>query len=149
MQNDQEEVVTWAIVRSVTSDGQITVEVIDDSACHTSSCGAAGLGCRTNAFAHLLKRAPALSLHLPTHVLSCGDRVQLALPQQALIRASLLAYLLPMIMLIIGMVIGQQLAGDWAAFFWGMLALLSTWYWVGKLAIDCTPRILQVQSIVE
>lgn len=140
-----DDVTAWAVVTAVTADGHVTIEVSDDSACATASCGAAGLGCRTNAFAHLLKRAPALHLHLPNEQLVIGDRLLLALSQNTLTKASLLAYLLPMLLMLIAMFAGQSLAGDLAALFWGLFALVSSWYLVGKFVTGVQPRVLSIE----
>jgi len=66
MTTSQDEIKTWAVIRAVEPNGQLLLDVSDgqSSACHTGGCGAGGLGCQTNAFARLLKRAPALKLKL-------------------------------------------------------------------------------------
>ena len=58
---EQDEIKSWAVVRAIEVDGQILLDVSDanPSGCQTGGCGSGGLGCQTNAFARLLKRAPA------------------------------------------------------------------------------------------
>ncbi len=144
MQPNRNEVKTWAVVRAVEPDGQLLLDVSDqnDSACHSGGCGAGGLGCQTNAFAHLLKRAPALKLPLSlAEGVGVGDRLLLSLSQQALMKLSLMAYGLPLLALLVGMALGQKLADDVGALMLGGAALLSSWYLVGKLSLDCTPSV--------
>lgn len=141
MQSTLDEIKTWAVVRAVEKDGQLLLDVSDSnaSACHSGSCGAAGFGCQTNAFAHLLKRAPALKLKLPlTETVDVGDRVLLSLSQRVIIKLSVMAYGLPLLALLAGMTLGQGVADDLGALLFGGLALLSSWYLVGKLTVDCT-----------
>lgn len=150
MQTDLDEVKTWAIVRAIQPDGQLLLNVSDQSAsaCHSGGCGAGGLGCQTNAFAHLLKRAPALKLRLPTtEALSEGDRLLLSLSQRALIRLSLMAYGLPLVALLLGMGLGQVLADDLGALLFGVGSLLSSWYMVGKLTLSCTPSVHEIYRL--
>lgn len=150
MQTDLDEVKTWAVVRAIEPDGQLLLDVSDqgDSVCQSGSCGAGGLGCQTNAFARLLKRAPALKLRLPlTEAVSVGDRLLLSLSQRALIKLSVMAYGVPLLALLVGMGLGQELADDLGALLFGGGALLSSWYMVGKLTLTCTPSVHEIYRL--
>ena len=147
---EQDEIKSWAVVRAIEVDGQILLDVSDanPSGCQTGGCGSGGLGCQTNAFARLLKRAPALKLKLISdQPFAVGDRLLLSLSQAALIRISLLAYALPLLALLVGMAVGQMLAEDLGALIFGAIALLSCWFLVGKLNVSCTPKVHDIQRL--
>lgn len=150
MQPSSDEIKTWAIVSAIESEGQLVLDVSESahSACHSGGCGAGGLGCQTNAFARLLKRAPALKLTLPlTEVVEVGDALLLSLSQQALIKLSLMAYGIPLVALLVGMALGQLWADDWGALCVGVLSLLSSWYLVGKLSMDAKPQVHDIYRV--
>jgi positive regulator of sigma E activity len=150
MQSSSDEVKTWAIVKAVDDQGELLLEVSENkpNSCSTGGCGASGLGCQTNAFARLLKRAPALKLSLPIEQkVNVGDVLLLSLSASALMRLSLMAYGLPLLALLFGMAIGQLLLDDKGALLFGGFALLSSWYLIGKLNIDCTPSVQDIQRM--
>lgn len=150
MQTHLDEVKTWAIVRAIQPDGQLLLEVSDGQAsgCHTGGCGAGGLGCQTNAFARLLKRAPALKLKLTLAAsVNVGDALLLSLSQSALIKLSLMAYGVPLLALLVGMTLGQGVADDIGALVFGVGSLLSSWYMVGKLNMSCTPSVHEIYRL--
>lgn len=150
MTSSLDEIKTWAVVRAVDQDGQLLLDVSDSaqSACHGGGCGAGGLGCQTNAFARLLKRAPALKLYLPlAESVNVGDALLLSLSQSALIRLSLMAYGVPMLALLLGLALGQEIAQDLGALLLGIFSLLSSWYLVGKLNLACTPKVHEIHRL--
>lgn len=146
----QDEIKSWAVVRAIDADGQIVLDVTDanPSGCQTGGCGAGGLGCQTNAFARLLKRAPALKLKLsPDQSFRIGDALLLSLSQRALIRVSLMAYGMPLLALLVGMALGQFIAEDIGALVIGAFSLLSSWYLIGKLNVSCTPQVHDIKRL--
>ena len=150
MQASLEEIKTWAVIKAIEPDGQLLLEVSDGQAsgCHTGGCGAGGLGCQTNAFARLLKRAPALKLKLNlAESVNVGDALLLSLSQGALIKLSLMAYGVPLLALLVGMILGQGVAEDIGALVFGGGALLSSWYLVGKLNMSCTPNVHDIHRL--
>lgn len=96
-----------AIVTEVSS-GEIWVETCRQSACQScsskSSCGHSLLSKISSGQTQRLLVKTDLSL-------KAGDQVILGLGEQAFIRGSALVYLLPLVALMLGAVIGEQLFG--------------------------------------
>lgn len=93
------------VVVAVTADG-VWIETRRQSGCQ--SCSSRG-GCGVGLMNKALNRRPhtvRAQTHLPVQV---GDHVRLLLPATALVQASLLMYLLPLLGLIAGAMVGQWL----------------------------------------
>jgi sigma-E factor negative regulatory protein RseC len=91
-------------------DRQVILEIIEQSGCHgcnlSAACGTAALG-RLIGF-----RGPEVRLDNSLHLVA-GDRVVLTIPDRALLFASLLIYLLPLIGLLGSALIAQLIGlGD-------------------------------------
>lgn len=138
--DDQEQ--TWVVVKR--RNGQdVFVEMQSDAAgCTTGHCGAGAVGCQSNAFVGLFATAPLLRLKDVPITVNEGDRLLLSLPRKAVFQLAFLGYGLPLFALLLGLWLGQTLAGDLTALFLGISALLMTWLVVGKLGLVIEPKIL-------
>jgi sigma-E factor negative regulatory protein RseC len=110
-------------VRAVEGD-QVLVEVERRGGCGTCASGG---GCGTSALARWFSRRSAqVRLHA-TLPLRPGDAVVVGLDEGALLRASLLLYLVPILGLVMGTAAGDALAGpgggDWPAVLGGLAGL--------------------------
>ncbi len=79
-----------------------------------SACGKcnANKGCGTSILAKYFNRHPA-QIKLPnTHNAKTGDQVIIGLSEQAILKGSMLVYLLPVLTMLAGAIIGNLLAGD-------------------------------------
>jgi positive regulator of sigma E activity len=143
--DDQEQ--TWAEVRQRRGDDVFVAVVSDNNSCATGGCGASGAGCQTNAFVGLFSPAPLLKLvNVPTDI-HTGDWLLLSLPRRAVFQLAALGYGLPLLMLLVGLWLGQTLAGDLGALTLGMSSLLLAWLIIGKLGLAISPTILEVKSV--
>lgn len=80
-----------------------------------SSCGgcAAKQGCGTGALSKVLgAKVQQMKVRNPVHAQS-GDEVVLGIEEQALIKGSLLVYLLPLVFMLLAGLLGQWLAPQW------------------------------------
>ena len=76
-----------------------------------SSCGAAGA-------CHALGGGKEMQVEVLNYIQAkAGDRVELALPESSLVRASVITYLIPLVFVICGAVLGHLAAGPlgWSA----------------------------------
>jgi positive regulator of sigma E activity len=146
MQLSESDVDTWAEVTEITAKGNFVLALLEQNgSCHTGGCGASsGLGCKTNAFARLLSRAPALVLPIAHDDVHVGDRVLLRMSQHALMRLTVMAYAVPLGFMLLGMVAGQAMANDVGALCIGLFALLSSWFLIGKLTLNVSPSIVDI-----
>ncbi len=142
--DDQEQ--TWVVVKQ--KKGQdVFVEIQSDAGgCSTGHCGAGAVGCQSNAFVGLFATAPLLRLKDVPITVNIGDRLLLSLPRKAVFQLAFLGYGLPLFALLLGLWLGQTLAGDLMALLLGISALLMTWLVVGKLGLVVEPAILEVQE---
>ncbi len=121
-----------AVVRSVHG-GVARVEAVESDAC--LSCGARG-ACHTLS-GDRKREITALNQAGAQE----GDRVLLAIPRKAALGAGFLVYIVPIMALIAGAVVGKRLAPDWgwqvqnAAVVLGLGSLVACWMalrWVSK-----------------
>lgn len=134
----------WAEVIAIEPAMMVVRLLSEDQSCGTASCGAAGVGCQTNAFARLLARQPALRLPLPVEKVTVADKLCLQISYPTLLRLSLMGYLLPLLALLLGIVIGQWLSGDGGALIIGVLAMSVAWWTLGRWTVKVSPQIVQI-----
>ena len=117
-------------VIKVDSDGWVTVEVEMKSACsHCSQSESCGTSAISKAFS-----ARVQQFSLPaTQAYSPGTLLKLGLPESVVLKAAALVYLLPLLGLFIGGMVGSMLAtaldinADASSAIWGVLAALAAW----------------------
>lgn len=116
-------------------DGAVWVETVRQSTCR--SCAASkGCGHAVLDRSRVGARARVRALS-EGHVLQVGQSVVLGLPEGALMRAAVLVYLLPLVLMFAGALIGDGMAADGAgAAIGGILGLASgflvnRWYSLG------------------
>ncbi len=143
-ENDDEQ--TWVEVKRRIKSDVLVAMLSELQGCATSGCGASGVGCQSNVFTGLFAPAPLLKLKSVPINIRIGDRLLLALPQSALFLMAFWGYGLPLFALLIGLFLGQSLAGDWGALMMGLSALLLTWLVIGKLGLVVEPRILEIKA---
>lgn len=77
-----------------------------------------------------------------------GDRVRLGIPQMVLRRSATLAYVLPVLALLLGAVVGMEIAADSGAIIGGVISLFGAWLYLRfhsrSQAVDAAgePRLL-------
>jgi sigma-E factor negative regulatory protein RseC len=123
----------------VASDAEIAeVEVQRRSTC--GSCTARG-ACGTSLLDRLLGRRPLRMVLSNAIGAAPGERVVIGVSEQALLRAALAAYLLPLLGLIVGAVAGTALASlsdatadasEWASIVGGVSGLLAALRWLQR-----------------
>lgn len=97
---------------SASQPAQLCIEVRRQSACggctHAAGCGTAVLAGLFGA------RAQRLQLPLPasSEPLLPGDEIQLGIAPRALLGSAMLAYVLPVLLMLLGAGLGQHLAGE-------------------------------------
>ena len=108
----------------VSVDGGYAMVRMDDTGCgrchEEGGCGGHNLGamlCRTSRLHRVLNPAQA----------SVGDRVTVVVAEGAVWRTAMLAYGIPLLLLILGAGLGMFLAGDGAAIAGGVLGLCCGW----------------------
>ena len=127
---------------------QAWVQTIRASACQ---CCAARHGCGQKALATVTGGRANQVLVANTVDARVGDEVVIGIPEQALLGASLLVYALPLLTLVLGSVVGHQLApsGDLPAMIGGAGGLASglglAALWQRRLGSACEPRLVRVQ----
>lgn len=89
--------------------GGVVVETHRAGGCQSCSSRA---GCGVGALQQVFGRHRHQVTAFTNLSLRIGDQVQLALPASVLVEASLLMYLLPLIALLVGAVVGQSLLGS-------------------------------------
>jgi len=77
-----------------------------------ASCSARG-GCGVGLMQQALSRRAHTVVARCEHPVRVGDEVELSLPHAALVQASLWMYLVPLLGLLVGAVLGQQIAAWW------------------------------------
>ena len=114
------------------ADGAALVEVPRQSSC--SSCGHGG-SCGTATVAKLFGNGNATRLRVIDHLgLSAGERVVIGIRNRVLVRASLAAYLLPVIALLAGAGAAEAAGlGDTAGAATGVLGLLAGLWLAGLI----------------
>lgn len=103
-----------AVVKSVEPDF-LWVETVQQSSCN--SCNARDNGCGQGALSKWFSRSFFLKIPLEygsSEPVKEGDNVIIAVPDNALTQASLLAYLIPLLCLIGGAALGQGWSDLWA-----------------------------------
>jgi sigma-E factor negative regulatory protein RseC len=101
------------------------VETIQRSGCH--GC-AAKSACGTGLLGDYLSGASRIRVALNGHNLaeiSLHDRVVIGIPENTLATGALRVYLLPLLMLVIGALAGEKLAGEAGAVFGALCGLLA------------------------
>jgi sigma-E factor negative regulatory protein RseC len=105
--------------------GLAQVETIQQEACH--SCGARGA-------CHALGGGKRRIINAINQVgASVGDKVLLAMPRKGVLGASALVYMVPVLALLVGAMVGKQLGPSWGlegqtgAVLLGALGLLVAW----------------------
>lgn len=127
---------------------RVWVQTIRNSACQSCSarhgCGQRALASATGGRANQIRVSNRLDARV-------GDDVMLAIDEAALLRASLLVYALPLLLMVAGAVIGHQLSqgGDLAAMA-GSVAGLGAGFFIARRvqsqsADHYQPRMVQVQ----
>lgn len=110
-----------------------------------STCSGCSLkqGCGGGVLSQVLGRRRSVVWAKNRASATVGDRVVLSLAQQALLRGSVAVYLVPLITLFIGAVLGEQLfgsgqaSGEGAALLGGVVGLAGGFFWLrhfGKAA---------------
>ncbi len=108
--------------------GGVWVHTLRQSGCQ--SCSSQG-NCGVSVLSGVLNRRHHRVWAATDVPLSVGDQVQLVLPARALVQASLLMYLLPLLGLMLGAVLGQQLfSSDGASILGAVLGLLAPLIWL-------------------
>ena len=91
-------------------ENQVWVRVASGSSCGKCSQNSS---CSTQL---LEKYGPKREIPVDTGLLlECGDRIIVAIDETQLIKSSLLIYILPLFMLFVGALLGEFIAGFWAA----------------------------------
>ncbi|WP_407275127.1 SoxR reducing system RseC family protein [Halothiobacillus sp. DCM-1] len=117
----------YGTVVELTLDG-VWVETLRQSGCQ--SCSSQG-SCGVSVLSRVLNRRHHRVWAATDLALAVGDQVQLVLPARALVQASLLMYLLPLLGLILGAVLAQQtLAFAGASMVGALLGLLLPLLWL-------------------
>lgn len=115
-----------ARVVSVDESGQLELEVQRQSACGTCEVqGACGVG----AIGRLLgSRRPRISLQTDRDIKK-GDIVTIGIPEGALVRVSLVIYMLPLLALLIAAILGQALFGlsEWLNVIFSFVVAIVAW----------------------
>lgn len=104
------------------SSGEAQVRIVQHSAC--ASCGKCSMAHEQRT---RVVKAQNLIAAQP------GDRVVLAMSQQAVLRAGLLAYTLPLLVMFIGAFLGQYLAGQIGSVVGGFAALALSYLTLNRI----------------
>lgn len=115
-------------------DGEIWVETERKSTC--SSCSAQN-GCGTSVLARVLGRRRTQIRVLSDLALKPGDRVTIGIREQALVRGSLAVYAVPILLLLLGALVGELGArqflwqnGEPASVILGIAGLAAGLFWL-------------------
>lgn len=138
-------------VIAVTGD-QAWVQTLRLSACQSCSaraaCGQRALASVSGGRANQVRVANTLGA-------SVGDEVSLAIAESALLRASLLVYALPLLLMVVGAIGGHQWApGSDAYAMAGAAAGLALGFWLARrtqsrLGRACLPQLLRIERRTE
>ena len=92
-----------------------------------------------------------LEISLGNHSVNIGDEVVVGIPEDSLIKASFICYVLPLMLLMSGAVIGKLWLGEMASALFGLVGLVVGFFLVRKLGnsteIETTPVLLSVRSL--
>jgi positive regulator of sigma E activity len=147
MSHNEDSAQVWVRVKKK-DNNDIYVEIITETTlCATGHCGAVAGGCQSNVFVGLFAPAPLLILRQVSINIKEGDSLLLSLPHSAVIQLAFWGYGLPLVVLLIGLWLGQTLFGDVGALFIGLSGALLTWLLMGKLKPSVVPSILEIKSI--
>jgi sigma-E factor negative regulatory protein RseC len=99
-----------AIVAEIEAGGRVWVEKARQSA-----CGSCAQPCATASVADYFDKTRRRWAVASPIELRPGDRVVLGLPEDALVKGALAVYLLPLLGLLAGSILGNALASSWSA----------------------------------
>ncbi|MDX1634045.1 MAG: SoxR reducing system RseC family protein [Marinobacter sp.] len=131
------------------TDGKAWIQTIRLSACQSCSARA---GCGQRALAGVSGGRANQVLVANTLGAAVGDEVSLAIAESALLRASLLVYALPLLLMVVGAMAGHQWApGSDAAAMMAAVVGLGLGFWLARLAQRglgpaCTPQLVRIEQ---
>lgn len=128
-------------------DDKVWVETVRSSACDTCK---AQKGCGHGL---INKAAPGQTIRIAVEksgfTVQSGDWVTFGVPEDTLVKASIIGYLMPIVLLIVGALAGKLLLGETGSVLFGIGGLVVGFYLVRKLGRsalrDSAPIILSVQ----
>lgn len=124
------------------------VETIRTSACDACS---AQKGCG-HGLMNKANPGKAFRLEIPVNsaLVQLGDEVTIGIPEDSLLKASVICYLMPLVLLIAGAVLGKLWLGEPASALLGVSGLVLGFFlvrWVGQFSnFETTPVLLSVRS---
>lgn len=130
-------------------DGQAWVQTIRHSACQSCSARAA---CGQKVLAGVSQGRANQVLVANTLNAAVGDEVSVAIAESALLRASVLVYALPLLLMVAGAIGGHQLAPEVDVYaIAGAAAGLGLGFWLahraqGSLGRACTPELVRIEA---
>ncbi|MBK1717949.1 SoxR reducing system RseC family protein [Thiocystis violacea] len=98
--------------------------------------------CGTSLLERFFGQRPVELLALNAIGAQVGDRVAVGISEQGLLRAAVAAYLVPILALIAGALIGETLGGPWAeaaSLLGALLGLVLAFWWLGGYSVVSAP----------
>lgn len=130
------------LIEKLDEAGFAYVRTVSETGC--SSCGMSG-GCGTSVLANFFTGRAARNLIKVPNILDrkVGDRVELRLPGEQLLLQAFMAYMVPLIGLLLGAFLGEaylQLAGETGVLLGAVFGLISAWVGVRWLFQPSLPQ---------